>query len=94
MVYNSDTGRWSIGLSSGGGGSGLESIIGTQAMITANTPNGAQLVWGATNQTWTTNTVTTLPTGAPSQSTPSAQPTWNTSWNGGDNQLTFKEFDQ
>ena len=89
LVYNSDTGRWSIGLVSGGGGSGLESIIGTQAMINANTPTGAQLFWDATNQTWTTDTLTTLPTGAPSQSTPSAEPTWNTSWNGGDNQLTF-----
>ena len=55
LIYNSDTGRWSIGkvtASGGGGGSGLDSIIGTQAMINANTPDGAQLFWDATNQTW------------------------------------------
>ena len=92
LIYNSDTGRWSIGkvtASGGGGGSGLDSIIGTQAMINANTPNGAQLFWDATNQTWSTNTSNFLPTGDPDQSTPAAGPTWTTSWNGGDNQLAF-----
>ena len=91
LIYNSDTGRWSIGkvTASGGSGSGLDSIIGTQAMINANTPNGAQLFWDATNQTWSTNTSNFLPTGSPDQSTPAAGPTWTTSWNGGDNQLAF-----
>ena len=90
LVYNSDTGRWSIGsITTGGGATALEDLIGTQAMINANTPTGAQLFWDATNQTWTTDTLTTLPTDVPDQSTPAAGPTWTTSWNGGDNQLTF-----